>query len=407
MRKLLKTQKNAIELCKLDLEDEDLKLCELNGKYELLLIYSEIEDYNTAFDIAFKIDKEIKRDAYPELEINVKEELAKLNFLNGNYDKTIQIYNILKEINHKYKLQYLKKLGETYFLIEDYENALLTYEELLRETTNGYKEYNLESVLYLKRILLLQKAIGNEQSYFEMIFVSNKVIDELIEKHINELTLLHKNKSVFQNTLNTKMYQIISLHIDKLELMLFNESQSSLDYVIKIENLIDSFEFDRKKDIITFYPHFYKVISDTYFANENYELSLTMLSKILKDEKESLTNYNVSREYYPRLKQSFKLYYATYKYNQLFEQLVDYNKYINDQISNNLMFKTEKNKSDFVVNILDNDLNQFSNFNYATNNKYDKGIIHSMNNILTSKGLLLNAIKNILNQLKNFKRRKY
>ncbi|NRA93390.1 MAG: CHAT domain-containing protein, partial [Psychroserpens sp.] len=88
-------------------------------------------------------------------------------------------------------------------------------------------------------------------------------------------------------------------------------------------------------------------------------------------------------------------------YKKALPNLLEANNIVLTNIKANFTFQTKNEKENYLKNIMTARLSNISNFNYLTQNSFPDALRQGTNNILTQKGLLLNASKDILLQLQS------
>ena len=158
----------------------------------------------------------------------------------------------------------------------------------------------------------------------------------------------------------------------------------------------------RKNTLGTSHPSYgisLNSLADIYINMGDYQKALPLYLETLENAKNTLGKLHPNYASY--LSNLAFLYQIMGDYEKVLPLLIEFDLNIQNQIEQNFSFLNEKNKEAFIKNEVSNSLNVFSHFNYISDNSYLESVVLATNNILTSKGLLLNASKNILSQLES------
>ncbi len=171
-------------------------------------------------------NKEISNFSKLKLNIHIGDEL----FLKEKYEKAIESYDkaLVNPSKFKYKILFklLNKKATTYIKLNDFENALICFEESLNAEINDYAHYgcgvcqyelnldgvveNLSKAININKNQLLEKGlIFNELGLYEYAL---NTFNELFNNHF-------KIDELYINALNGKIHSMRSLkmNIDEIE----------------------------------------------------------------------------------------------------------------------------------------------------------------------------------------------
>ncbi|WP_339886657.1 CHAT domain-containing tetratricopeptide repeat protein [uncultured Flavobacterium sp.] len=340
--------------------------------YSLALIYLDIQDNLEAQKILLEIKKNIEKldEQKHDLYISIMSSLAESYTVMGIYDKALKIYEDELAAENT-KIFYTGKLALTYENIGQYNKALTLYIEALELTEERFGIDSYNYAIGLKKIANCYLKLGNN--------IKSK---EFYEKFIEHLFI----------SLEKEPNYVDSITYDLIETFyLIGQKNKALKLAIK-------FLQDEKNNSF-YFRHYSELIIDIYVDIDQGEKALPFIVDLLKYYKEESIVYR--SVYSDNVKKLANLYVRLGHYDKSLALYKEHNNFIQKKIKENFNFLTNQEKENFVKNSVSTDLKLFSNFNYLTNNVYEEAIPLAINNILTSKGLLLNASKNILTELDN------
>lgn len=387
-------------------------------------LYSE--NYDAAIEIYNKALKKISENKGKESSEYSKALIlyAQCMTKKGDYKISIQhamvAYEFLKdELNGKSKLHLnlVNNLGVTYHLKGELENALtfylksinlyekannidnVDYSLALNNVANLYDDIGQtkKSIFYLEKALEISNATKSESSatgtiLHNLAFIYNRVEDyDKSFKIINE-SLIHSEKHFGINSSKyAKALNILALNLQDTE-----------QYDKALLNLTKSLDITAKnfgkKHLV--YADILINIGRLKVATKELEDAKSFFEKALTIIEQNIGKQNLI--YRATLIDLALVYQSIGKHQESYPLLIQYNNTTINQIRDNFAYQTAKEKQSFINTIIGNEgLNYFSNFNYNTNNSSPEALSIALNNILTSKGLVLSATKDLLSDLKS------
>ncbi|TGV04838.1 CHAT domain-containing protein [Flavivirga rizhaonensis] len=348
--------------------------------------------------------------------------LANLYQIIGEYDKALSLYLEALKIteitigkDHSSYGISLNNLANLYQYIGEYSKALplllealenikktlgknhSSYGKRLNNLANFYQEigqYEKAMPLYQKALENQQKTLGKNHPTYIITINNLALLYKSIGQFNKALTLYHESLEVSEKTLG-KEHPSYGIRLNNLALAYESIEQYSIALSMLQEGLKNS-----KKSLGKEHPSYGKSLNNlalVYESMEQNDKALSMYIEVLENTKRSLgkehSNYIIS------LNNLISLYQKKRQYSKVLPLLIEANIHTQSQIKKNFAYQTREEKEKFIRNKLDYNLSITSNFNYLTNNSYPETISLATNNILTTKNLLLNATKNILNQL--------
>lgn len=379
---------NGIKLCE-NLIDEIIedKNVNYNNLVKVYLLYSYGLQGKGDFDKAIELNLDIislcnEKSIYPESCITGLTNLGHLYSTKNNFSKAL-LYNLeavrmsdtLPNLRRDLRSMTLNNLAGIYDEIGQIDKALNFYNKSYAVSSN-------DSVLIDTKGFVL-----------------------------NNLSFIHRRVGNYD----------MALKLAKESLLFFEEvfGTDNIHYGVSLNNMAISYEYVKDYDnALLFYSKSIDNIVDSY-GKSSLEYSKTlhnvaMLNEKLGKTELALAQYQEAQEIvrnligidnlvYKNIVNSLSnLYNSTGEFNKSFNLLVEKNKITHEQISQNFLYQTSKEKQDFIANTIGNEgLNHFANFNYLSDYSNKKAITLALNNVLTSKGLVLNSIKDIFADLKD------
>jgi CHAT domain-containing protein len=335
-----------------------------------------------------------------------------------NYEKSEHFFlnaleNAEKMIGkeHQYYIDVLTELAETYKLTGQTEKAEKIYLEALENTAKTVGKEDLKYGRILSKLADVYSQMGQ----------NNKALDLSISALENARIAVGKKQQNYAARLNglamkylnnRKFKKSITLSIEHLMIIGELYGKKSDDYGKSAVPLayayLESGQIEKalttcleakgilKKDNLM-YSQLLLLLSKSYAQKGQFEKALPIAKEAIGNVKLFLPKEHSSFAVY--LLNLLDLYSKMGLNDKALAVLKELNNSAYYQIKYNFAFQNEKGKETFFKNKLGDRLTKYSEFNYSTNNSYPESISSAINNILTSKGLLLNANKDILSQL--------
>lgn len=372
----IESQKKAIELYKK--ENGVLNIGYSNMMYSLALIYLDIEDNKEAQKILLEIKKNIEdlSEKNNELYISIMSSLAESYIVMGIYDKALDIYlkiNIQSLATEKTKIHYIEKLAITYEEIGQYNKALPFYIQALNETERRFGNDSYNYTIGLRKIADCYLKLGD-----------NLESKKYYEKCIQHLFISLEKEPNYASAIATNLIEIYNL---------IGEKNKALALAIQL------LEDEKAKSYKSYYYTYSELIINIYTQIGQGEKALPYILDLLEYYNEKS---NVYRSVYSnKIIELANLYVSLDQYDKSLPLYIEHNSFIQKKIKENFNFLTYQEKENFIKNAVASDLKLFSNLNFLSDSTHKETIPIALNNILTAKGLLLNASKNILDELDN------
>lgn len=360
-----------------------------NAEYaQTLILYSQVlarkGDYDDALVKGMESYEFLKDnlDAEKQLHLTMLNNIAVTHHLKGEYERALTFY--LKSID----------LYEKAIQVDNTE-----YSQAVNNIANLYDDIGQtqKSIEYLEKALSISKTTSEESSATGMIlnnlaFMYNKMEDyEYSFKAINE-SLSHSkkhfgvNSSTYAKSLNilalnfqdTQQYEKALLNFNKsLEITANTSGKEHVDYARVLINIARLKKETRELEKAISYFKEALIIIERNIGKQNLLYRGTLLDLAL-------------------------IYQSQGAYKKAYPLLKESNQTTINQIKDNFVYQTSKEKQGFITETIGNHgLNYFSNYNYLTNNNNPEALSIALNNILTSKGLVLSATKDLLSDLKS------
>jgi CHAT domain-containing protein len=371
------SQNRAIELY--IKENGVLNIGYSNMMYSLALIYLDIQDIEKAQKILFEIKKKIedldlkKNDLY----LYIMGSLAESYIVMGIHDKALNIYLKIVEENlasEKTKIHYKEKLATTYEEIGQYNNALSIRRQVLIEIERKFGKDSYNYSIGLRKIADCYLKLGDTVESIKFY-----------EQTIKHLFISLEKEPNYAYSISEKLIEIYNL---------IGEKSKALRLAIKLQ------EGEKDKSYKGYYYYsFSELIISLYVEIGQGEKALPYIKDLLDHYKEESISYQ--SVYSNKIKKIANLYVSLGQLDKSLPLLKDHNYFIQKKIKESFNFLTNQEKENFIKNSVSSDLKLFSNFNFLTDNANEETISLAINNILTSKGLLLKASKNIFEELKS------
>jgi tetratricopeptide (TPR) repeat protein len=256
-------------------------------------------------------------------------------------------------------------------------------------------QYNKAKTLLLESLEITENNQGKNHTFYSTclnnlagLYVSMREYKKALPYYIEALEIIEKNLGKTHFSYNVILANLIDVYIhvgelDKalsLSLELLEEIETNLgknhpSYISRLVQLATLKSlYGNHESALTLLYDALKII-EMEFGKENSQYGNILLN--IADLHQVLNNYVKAIDYYE-----------------------DYQAIINKNLKNNFAFLTGNEKQKFIDNIVEKDFQTFHSLNYLTAGKYPEALKKATNNTLLSKGLLLNASKNILNELK-------
>lgn len=373
----IESQKKAIELYKN--EKGILNIGYSHMMYSLAFIYLDIQDNEKAQKILLEIKKNIEdlNEKNNKLFINIMASLAESYIVMGVYDKALNIYLKINKENlapEETKIHYIEKLATTYEEIGQYNNALSLHIEALNEIEKRFGNDSYNYTIGLREIADCYLKLGDHNESLKFY-----------EKCIKHLYISLEKESNYAYSISVNLIEIYNL---------IGEKNKALTLAIKL------LEEEKKISYKTLYFIIYsELIVSIYVDMGQGEKALPYILDILEYYKRDAVVYSSVNS--NTIKNLANLYVSLGEYDKSLPLYKEHNSIIQKKIKENFNFLTNQEKENFIKNTVASDLKLFSNFNFLTNYKHEETIPLAINNILTAKGLLLNASKNVLEELDN------
>ena len=383
------------------------------------------ENFDAAIEIykniLLKTEKKFGKDSNEHVRtlIYYSQCLGKKGDYKTAIDNALKAYDVVKDnLNGEDVFHHvlLNGLGAFNHAKGDYAQALTFYLKALSLYENATKSDKNEYAMLLNNIANLYDDIGQTEKAIEYLEKSLGVLNTSGSAIRSKSTVLH-NLSLIYNKIDNfdKSFKLINeslLHTEKF--LGVNSSTYAKSLNVLGINYQDTEQY--QKSLSSFFKAL--GIIDIVFGKENINSAavlnnigrlkaktnelddaLTFFQKALNIIENQIGKEN--SQYRNTLYELILVSLSQEKYSKALPLLRAYNSITLNEIKNNFIYQTAKEKQDFVSGIIGNQgLNHFSNFNYLTNNNNSDAISFALNNILTSKGLVLNATKDLLTDLK-------
>jgi len=390
---LIDIEKNSIDVIEMRINNNDFNKCNDNFKnchqylenaLRKMIIKYRINKLNQKIDISInnKDNEENNEDEKIKNKLDILETHIKL----GNYQKSLEYLNLLKEsfvvpkeliifkeyeviinflIEYNNKLEYNKKIEDGFLdIIENYKN--------LRQT-------NLMANVYLK--LLHYLSYFNKKEIKERI---NEIVNNLLCENLNEkinkniLFLIYLNISHIYNKINFKKKFFVFLFLAYKDY--FKNNSCNNNKKIKLQNNLNYFNFLIKNIEKYFFDKNYSSISNYYEYNYNTFLDLINIIKLsqykpinctYKEEKDNSVEEKKDANFAKKHLYINNIYFGYYHIfhmkkweiiqNKIYKNLIKYYRSIKDydktiiycldllQICHNILPKEKQNE---IINII-------------------------------------------------------
>lgn len=224
--------------------------------------------------------------------------LVKIEFKNGNYDKCIEIFSLIKKDNPFY-IEHLKVAIYSYIKLKNVETAKERVEELLEY---GYAFLDIVN-FYMGKISLLENDKDKAYEYFSNVEEKNKnlYVKTLVEKILINL----KNNDLetayieFRKLKTFDLSYLLNISARKIEFYLLNyfDFESDLKPKYYIEYLLKNYDYDTVINHIK--NHFYSNNIKKKHTIFNKEINIDSLYEFAKKNinNENLVESNFSDSY--------------------------------------------------------------------------------------------------------------
>lgn len=390
------------------------------------MFYQTINEYNKALPLFLEAIENTKNS----LGVNHSDYGSRLNNLAslykdmGLYDKAIPltleaITNTEKTLGKEsssYSTR-ISSLAIIYDLMGVYDKALPLFQEALEISRKTFGTSHSDYGISLNNLASVYESVGQYEKATPLALEALNVIEHTLGKeHSLYGTCLSNIGGLYANA---KEYdKALPLYIDALENIEKNKGKTHSDYGAKLNNLAFLYksmeQYDKALPLYleslenakttlgtahSSYGNRLNNIATLYKNMGKYSKALPLYKNALINAEKTLGKQH--QLYGNALFNLALLYPNTEQFNKALVYQKEFDKYILNQIKQNFSHQNEKGKEAFIKNKVRTGLNHYSNFNYLTNNSYKEVIPLATNNLLTSKGLLLNASKNILKQLES------
>ena len=400
--------------------------------YNLADLYKTLGSFEKAlplYDEALQITEKVFGKAHLSYGTNLNN-LAEIYKTIGSYDIALSLYKEAVQISEK---TYGKKssnygivltnLAEVYYILGSYENSLTFYLDARGIIQGALGKAHPKYGIILFKLGYLYIELGSFQRALHMFEEGLKITEvNLGKRHHNYgyglvgLAYLYQSMGLYNKAL--------PLFEEALEISEKTLGTDHPDYANILGNLgglyygMGSYEkaFSMFEEVLQLiekalgkaHPDYATILNNLAFLYESmgsYDKALQLYQEALEISEKALGKAHPGFGEY--LNNLAYLYVSLGLYEKslpLFQQ-----GYLNTQgqIRGNFAFQTEIEKEKFIRNKGANDIfNSFSNFNFLTDNIYEEALSDALNSIVTRKGLLLNANKNILDALKRLNREK-
>ncbi|WP_430412329.1 CHAT domain-containing protein [Kordia sp.] len=377
----------ALKLQLESLENTKINLGVYNERYatdlnNLAVIYETLGLYKKALPLlieALNITEKSKGKNHENYAL-VLNNIAKLYYTKGQYKNAILYYknaiNIIEKVhgkNHSNYSIYLNNLTTLYGELGQFDRAVPLQKEVLKNIELNIGKASTSYLIYSNNLAFLYK---NKGQYRKALSLYLEVLNN-IEKHLGKD---HISYAICSNNL-------ANLYID------LGEFKKALPL---IEEALDNTEKNLGRNTLD-YGNKQNSLGYLYVNLESFEEATTLFNEVLESTKRDFGKRH--QRYGVIVNNLVTLYEISGQYENALPLILEVNKNNLNQIQDNFSYMTLGEKENFIKNSVKGDLNIYNKFNYLTKNSYPEMIISASNNILISKGLLLNSSKNILNDL--------
>ena len=396
-----KNSYDVFEMClnsnKFNKYDDKFKNCYqfLENALKKMIIKYRIYNLNQKIDISInnKKDDEINEDE----KIKNKLDILEIHIKLGNYQKSLEYLNSLKEcfVVPKEIIIFQEYEIIINFLIE-YNNNKLEYDKKIEdgfldliENYKNLRQINLMVNAYLKLLYYLSYFNKNEIKERMNEIINNLLCEKLLDEKINKnnLFLIYLNISHIYNKIKFKKKFFIFLFLAYKEYYKNNNNKK-----IKLQNNLNYFNFLIKNIEKYFFGKNYSLISNYYEYNYNLFLDLSNIIKLSqykpikfayreekensKEEKEDI-NMTKKHLYTNNIYLGYYHIFHMKKWeiiqNKIYKNLIKYYKSIKDydktiiycldllQICHNILPKEKQNE---IINIIKKKSNKIKYINY-------------------------------------------
>lgn len=384
------------------------------------------QNYETGIPLCQKLLAELQKEGVTE---SVEYARALVLYcqglvIKGEFDKALEHGLMAREIfdknhnkHHRDQAAILNEITYIYYIVKGNINKAISY--------------CLESVKVCENT-----PIPDKELYSATLNTLASIYDDIgqIEKALNyykkALTIVNQGESeiltkgVILNNLsfiNRRIgnYDVAAKYAN--EALLFVENIQGKDHSHfggTLNNLAITYELSKDYDKASTYylkalDNIEKSIGKNTFDYLRISYNLAQLNEKMGSTKKALSQYIEIKEktshlfgdeniLYNNIATSLSnLYNASKEYKKSLSLLIEKDQITHKLIKTNFVYQTAKEKKSFIINTIGTEgLNHFANFNYLNNNSYDEAIPLALNNILTSKGLILNATRDLIIDLK-------
>lgn len=395
------------------------------GLNNLARLYEDLGEYNEAISLNLKALKSIEKtlgknhSEYGVYLYDLAKSYKKLGLFKKTLTSQLKALEITKKTLGKEHFEYsfgLMKLADTYYFLGQYDKSLALYKEATESAKKTLgKEHPVNGVI-LTFMSDIYYNIGDNNKAFALQMEALSYNKDYINQNnnYNSIILLVKAASLALDMGNyNKAFQLCqqSLEIIKKTLGIKHSY-----YGAALKVLGDLYlELKKYKEALSLYQKSAQIIKDAVGINHiDYGYKLIDLSKFylsIKQFDKAILLYKKSIEiiennlgsenpdYGYHLKQIGRFHLSKGDYNQSITYFLEANSNTLNYVKQSFTFLTQKEKQNFIQNNVGENLNIISNFNYSTKNYSNPIKSQALNNILISKGLLLNYSKNILTLL--------
>ncbi len=384
-----KNYEKALVLFKKALSNTEQYLGKSNTQYNLILnniarTYQHLEQFKKGISYS----KEALANIASNFGKSHIEYAMALNILGGLYFKNndiksalsifIKALQIIENSNATKHPEYdviLNNLGLCYKELGQFNKALFYYNrslEIIKRTKGKNNTNYITSISNLaglhidnKELISAKNLITEALQIIEKIKGKNNID---YSKSLSQLAEIHKQRGQF------KKAQIC--YKEALDIVEKTLGSKHSEYASAIGNLASIYDLLKEHDnALPLREEALKLSEDIYGRNNiSYSISLNNLASTLKEMK---------------------------RYNEALPYLKELNDDLLRQIETSFLLLSEKERENFIANIMKQRLDEFLSFNFKTENAKSEVSELALNNILISKGLLLNSTQNILSELES------
>ena len=216
----------ALEYMKISIKyarNKNQNINEILRLYSILSsIYINIKDYNSANKYIQIVIKKSKLISDKEVLIYNTNLLASINFLQKQYDLSIENSNqsIAISENEEDKIDGTQNLGNCYFAIGQYQKAI-EFQKKIINLINKSENKEVDQITYFtiyEEIAKTENALGNYKKAYEYSLlnkeISDKILNEEKTSRINELQTsfeVSEKENALKNSLNEKQKKDIKI----------------------------------------------------------------------------------------------------------------------------------------------------------------------------------------------------